>query len=45
MLRSLGGHFCDVENSEAFVCDLVCLLIIFFRREAVEFLKQKRVCL
>ena len=20
-LRSLGGHFCDVENSEAFVCD------------------------
>ena len=19
-LRSLGGHFCDVENSEAFVC-------------------------
>ena len=20
MLRSLGGHFCDVENSEAFVC-------------------------
>ena len=19
-LRSLGGHFCDAENSEAFVC-------------------------
>ena len=19
-LQSLGGHFCDVENSEAFVC-------------------------